>query len=272
MPAAKFIWGAVGVASLGLTIWGTAEMIHKDLDEKIAALEKDIIRLTIEKTAAEKARDDLKKKVDEWDEKVATADTKRANAETAVEAAKTAVSTAQTAYDTAVKQQSWAYSDYWTYIRGSSDIIEADRLYQKYLDLGQVTTDKKAALDSAKTELSNKKSDLSDAWAEYYRLSSVNPSKIMWQVAKKHYDKVSADLDKKSKELVQRGIEHAIETATIENAKGKTEWAIYTLQTAETNFPEAWSEAMEDSDLATQVKVVRDEWNRKNQETENGEQ
>ncbi len=36
---------------------------------------------------------------------------------------------------------------------------------------------------------------------------------------------------------------------------------IYTLETAETNFPEAWSEALEDPDLAAQVQEVRYKWN-----------
>ncbi len=56
-------------------------------------------------------------------------------------------------------------------------------------------------------------------------------------------------------------VEETINTATIEDALGQTRWAFYTLETAETNFPEAWSEAMEDPDLAALVQAVRDNWN-----------
>ena len=56
-------------------------------------------------------------------------------------------------------------------------------------------------------------------------------------------------------------VEKTIHRATIMDALGQTADAIDALEAAETNFPEAWSEAMEDSDLATLVQAVRDSWN-----------
>ena len=56
-------------------------------------------------------------------------------------------------------------------------------------------------------------------------------------------------------------VEKTINSATIQDAVGQTEWAIYSLETAETNYPEAWSEAMEDPDLAALVQEVSDKWN-----------
>ena len=58
-------------------------------------------------------------------------------------------------------------------------------------------------------------------------------------------------------------VEKAINSATIQDALGQTADAIDALEAAETNFPEAWSEAMEDPDLATLVQAVRDSWNEK---------
>ena len=56
-------------------------------------------------------------------------------------------------------------------------------------------------------------------------------------------------------------VEETINSATIQDALGQTRWAIYSLETAETNFPEAWSEAMKDPDLTALVQEVRDKWN-----------
>ncbi len=58
-------------------------------------------------------------------------------------------------------------------------------------------------------------------------------------------------------------VEKTIHRATIMDAIGQTADAIDALEAAETNFPEAWSEAMEDPDLATLVQAVRDSWNEK---------
>ena len=52
-------------------------------------------------------------------------------------------------------------------------------------------------------------------------------------------------------------------------SKGQTAGAIASLEAAERDYPEAWSEAMADPDLAAQVQAVRDEWNKK---TSNGGQ
>lgn len=60
-----------------------------------------------------------------------------------------------------------------------------------------------------------------------------------------------------------KNIEKTIHRATIMDALGQTADAIDALETAETNFPEAWREAMEDSDLAALVQAVRDSWNEK---------
>ena len=244
VPAVIWVKKTVAIGLTALTVWGGAEMIHKDLDEKIKALEDHIKRLTITKQGAETAMDDAETEAEEWKEKYETAETARTTAKTNVETAKTAVTTAQTEYDTAVKHQSWAYSDYWTYIWGSSDIIEADRLYQKYLDLGKIMTTKKTALDSAKTDLSNKKADLKDAWENYYTVGGTyGKYKLKLELATNLFNSAKAALDIKVAELESKIVEKTINSATIQNALGQTRWAIYTLETAETNFPEAWSEA-----------------------------
>ena len=66
-----------------------------------------------------------------------------------------------------------------------------------------------------------------------------------------------------------KNIEETINRATIMDALGQTADAIDALEAAETNYPEAWSEALEDPDLATLVQAVRDSWNEK---TGNGRQ
>ena len=58
-----------------------------------------------------------------------------------------------------------------------------------------------------------------------------------------------------------KNIEKTIHRATIMNALGQTADAIDALEAAETNFPDAWSEAMADPDLAALVQEVRDKWN-----------
>ncbi len=46
IPAAKFIWGVVAAATTAYTAWQMVESLIADLDDEIADLEQDIIRLT----------------------------------------------------------------------------------------------------------------------------------------------------------------------------------------------------------------------------------
>ena len=263
VPAAVFVKKTVVYGLGALTIWGGAEIIHRDLDEKIAALEDHIKRLTITKQNAKTAEKNAKTKVDEWKEKYETAKAAIPTAKTNLETAKTAVTTAQTAYDTAVDEEYQAYEDYRLDCESSSgDAGEQLRLYNEWQDAIKAKEDKKTALDSAQADVLTKTEAQSDAYNNLYIVGGTyGQYKLALELASNLFKSAEAALDIKVADLESILVEKTINTATTQNALGQTEWAIYSLETAETNFPEAWSEAMKDPDLTALVQEVRDKWN-----------
>lgn len=263
VPAVIVIKKTVTIGLTALTVWGGAELIHKDFDEKIAVLQDDIKRLTITKQNAETARDSAETVAEEWKEKYETAKAAIPTARTNLKTAKTAVTTAQTAYDTAVDEEYQAYVDY-IGERASSVASEEQRLYDEWQATIKTKKDKKTALDSAQADVLTKTNAQSDAYNNLYIVGGTyGQYKLAAELATNLFKSAEAALDKKVADLTSMLVEKTINSATIQDAVGQTEWAIYTLETAETNFPEAWSEAMEDPDLAAQVKEVRDKWNAK---------
>ncbi len=265
VPAAILVKKTVTIGLTALTVWGGAELIHKDFDEKIAVLQDDIKRLTITKQNAKTVKDSAETEAEEWKEKYEAAEKAIPTANTNLETAKTAVTTAQTAYDTAVDEEYQAYND-WRLdcLRSSGNYREQKRLYNKWQAAIKTMKDKKTALDNAQANVVTKTRAVSDAWDNYYTVGGTyGQYKLAAELATNLFKSAKAALDKKVADLTSMLVEKTINSATIQDAVGQTEWAIYTLETAETNFPEAWSEAMEDPDLAAQVKEVRDKWNAK---------
>jgi len=265
IPAAIFIKKAVGYALAGLTIWGAAEMLSKDLDEKIKGLENDVTRLTITKQNAENTEDNAKKEEDEWKVKSDEADTAVSTARTNLKTAEKAESSAKSAYDSSVHYENWAYNDYMTHgasCSQSAKCSEGKRLYNNWQKYKKQLAADKLAWNKAKTDLKNKEADLSDAWDNYYTVSGTYGKwKLARQLAEKTRKAADEALDLKVADLAAKKVEKSINDATIQNAMGQTSSAISTLDDAETNYPNAWSEAMGDTDLAAQVQAVRNSWN-----------
>lgn len=272
-PAAQFIAGVAGAALTFFGVLSAAEMLHKDLEEKIQLLDDDIKRLTITKQGAETAKEKAKTEEKDWKAKNVAAEKAVATAKTNQAEAQKTFSAAEYEYKQAARVEQWALDYYRGYTATSSNDSEKKRRYDSWQAAKESTTSKSTALDTATTDLSNKESDLSDAWDNFYTVGGTyGQYKLKLELATNLFNSAKAALDIKAAELASKKVEKTINVATSQNALGQTESAIYTLDTAETNFPEAWNEAMEDPDLAAQVKEVRDKWNKKNQETENGEQ
>ena len=271
VPAAIFIKKAVGLGLAGLTIWGAAEMLSKDLDEKMVGLGNAIINLTIAKQNAKKAKENAKKEADKLKVKYDAAETAVSTAETNVSDAETAKNKAEKVYKASASSRDTAKHAYMDhscsacYRYGTSNCSESVRLHKAWQDAeSQVKTDY-ATYKAAKNTLKAKKKELSAAKLHYL---TVEGDYNMWlwalELATNSYNTSEAELEIKTAELAAKRVEKSINNATIQNAMGQTSSAISTLNDAETHYPNAWSEAMGDTDLAAQVQAVRDSWNEMN--------
>ena len=258
VPAAIWLKNTVAIGLGLLTVWGALEMANKDLDEKIKALEDDIKPLTITKQGAETAKEKAKTEEKEWKEKYEAA-------KTAITTAKTAVTTALTAYNTAVEAEYIAYNAYNAYTKRSvSDAMEEQRLYNKWQACIKDMEDKKTAYTNAQADVVTKTRAVSTVLENFYTVAGTyGQYKLKLELATNLFNSAKAALDIKAAELASKKVEKTINSASTQDALGQTADAMDSLEAAETNFPEAWSEAMADPDLAAQVQEVRDKWNEK---------
>ncbi len=271
VPAAIFIKKAVGVGLAGLTIWGAAEMLKKNLDEAISGLEDSIINLAVAKQKAKNAKENAKKEVDKRKVQYDAAKTALSTAETNLSTAEANTANAKSAYDQSVHYENWAYNNYMTHgascsqCSGSMRCPEGQRLYNNWQSYKAQASADKVTWNKAKATEKTRKKELSDAKLHHY---TVEGDYNMWkwglEVATNTYNWNSTELTTKTADLAAKRVEKSINEATIQNAMGQTSSAMATLDDAETNYPNAWSEAMGDTDLAAQVQAVRDSWNEMN--------
>ncbi len=264
VPAAKFTWGVVSGALAAITIWQTADALIKNLDEQITDLNNEIISLTRRKNRLWSDYQSRRKKMKEWESKVSTRQSTYDTALAEEESAKTDVSNAQNSYsitsgyEQQAKKEYMAHSCSTCFTHGTSNCSESTRLHNNWQGWLETSKEDKKTLDAAKRTLREKTSarrsaDVSlsvaktnlDTWT-----SHANYSLSTWR-------NVKSSIEAKGTELANKEVEREINEATLQEAKGQIDAAKATLDTAERDYPEAWSQAMEDPDLAAQVASVR---------------
>lgn len=274
VPAVVFVKKAVGLALGGLTIWGTVEMLNKDLDEQITNLEDEIVDLTIAKRSAIAAQKEAQKEEASWKEKRNTARNNVSAEKSIVSTAKADVAMAKSAYDSSLPDYYRTYDSLRMHVHDecsqctsipSNMCSEGHRLYNLWQAEASTVEANKADWNAKKDALKEKENVLSDAWTVYYEVGGTyGQYALAFELAKNTADAAQLAVDTKSGELAAKKVEKSIHDATIQNALGQTSSAIDELDAAETHYPDAWSEAMSDPDLAAQVQEVRDAWSEKN--------
>ena len=164
IPAAKFVWGTVSVALAAITIYQTADMLIKDLDEKIADLEEAIPKLVTKKSKLWDIYDARVRIRTKWEGKLTTAKAELSAAEDAVATAEGKVSSAQYTYDISSDYTSRALDAYTTHTASCSQCVGSmlcptgRSAYDSWQSWDKQNKKDKKTLDSAKSSLRSAKS------------------------------------------------------------------------------------------------------------------
>ena len=264
IPAAKFAWGVVSGALAAITIWQTADMLIKDLDEKIADLEKAIPKLVVKQSKLWDIYEGRRDARIEWEGKLRAAESELSMAESNLSTAEGNVSSAQYSYDISSDYASKALTAYMNHTSNCSQCMGSilcptgRQTYDSWQSWDKQSKKDKKALDNAKKALKDAKKAKGSAES---KVSNARYNVSIWtglaNSALTAYNNATQDLTNKSNDLVSKGVEKTINEATREAARGDIDSANQSLDAAETHYPDAWSEAMQDDDLRRQVDFVR---------------
>ena len=264
IPAAKFAWSIVSGALAAVTIWQAADALIKNLDEQISDLSNDIISLTRSKNNAWSDYERRRTKMKEWEKTAAERQTAYDTALSEEAAATTAVSNAKNSNEISSGYASSAQAEYMYhtascyYCVGSMLCSEGQRVYDKWQGWLETSKRNYKTLDAAKRTLTAKTSARRLAGVG---LSTANTNVTNWTTYANYsltvWRNTKSSIETKGAELASKEVEREINNATLQEAKGQIDAAKATLDVAERDYPEAWSQAMEDSDLAAQVANVR---------------
>lgn len=261
---AKLVWDVVAAGGTAYTIYQLIKSQIKDLDEKIADLDKEVPKLFDRKNDLKALYEARLGFMKNWERRLAPAESALTAAEAATSAAETAKANAESVYNASARSRDTAKHAYMDhscstcYQYGTSYCSESIRLHNVWQGWRSQANKDYATYNTAKKTLKAKKKEERAAKS---RVRKITDMKNHWEKransALSEFRKVNKKHKEKVADLEEKRIERSVRNAELEVSMGNVTGAKQELNDMQAQNPDAWTRVLDENpDLRQAVEEV----------------